>query len=76
MSSGKIGKYEYLPVEEILPSDQRRVIKQAKFTYFPLGKLLENHHEIKQVESLKAFKTNRKSRNRINWKIFCKRYKN
>ena len=31
--SGKIYKYEYLKGEEILPSDQRRVIKQTKFTY-------------------------------------------
>ena len=28
-SSGKIDKYEYLTDEEILPSDQRRVIEQA-----------------------------------------------
>ena len=41
-SSEKIDKYEYLTVEEILPSDQRRVIEQAKFTYSPLGKSLEN----------------------------------
>ena len=37
-SSNKIDKYEYLTGEEILPSDQRRVIEQSKFTYFPLGK--------------------------------------
>ena len=34
--SGKIDKYDYLIGEEILPSDQRRVIEQAKFTYSPL----------------------------------------
>ena len=28
----KIDKYEYLPGEEILPSDQRRLIEQAKFS--------------------------------------------
>ena len=38
----KNDKHEYLTGEEILPSDQRRVIKQNKFTYFPLGKALEN----------------------------------
>ena len=38
LSSGKIDKYEYLTGEEILPSDQSRIIEQAKFTYFPLGK--------------------------------------
>ena len=41
LSSGKVDKYEYLTSEEILPSDQRRVIEQAKFTYFPLGKAFE-----------------------------------
>ena len=28
----------YLTGEEILPSDQRRVIEQAKYVYSPLGK--------------------------------------
>ena len=31
LSPGKIDKYEYLTGEEILPSDQRKVIQQAKF---------------------------------------------
>ena len=35
-------QYEYLVGEEMPPSDQRRVIKQANFTYSPLGKALEN----------------------------------
>ena len=39
--SGKIDKYEYLTGEEILQSDQFRRIKQATFTYSPLGKTLE-----------------------------------
>ena len=38
LSSGKIDKYEYLTGEEILPSDQSRIIAQAKFTYCPLAK--------------------------------------
>ena len=33
LPSGKIDKYEYITGEEILPSDQRRVIEQAKFAY-------------------------------------------
>ena len=41
LSSRKIDKNEYLTGEEVLPSDQRRVIEQAKFAYFPLGKALE-----------------------------------
>ena len=31
LSSGEIDKYEYLTGEEILPSDQRRMIEQARF---------------------------------------------
>ena len=36
LSSGKIDKYEYLTGEEVLPSDQSRIIEQIKFTYSPL----------------------------------------
>ena len=42
LSSGKIGKYEYLTGEEILPSNQKQIIEQAKFTYSPLGKAYKN----------------------------------
>ena len=38
LSSGKIDKYKCLTCEEILPSYQRKVIEQAKFTYSTLGK--------------------------------------
>ena len=38
LSSGKAHKYEYLTGEDILPSNQQRIIEQAKFTYSPLGK--------------------------------------
>ena len=48
LSSGKIDKYEYLTIEEILPSLQSRIIEQAKFTYSPLGKALEK--QIKTIE--------------------------
>ena len=41
LSSGEIDKYEYLTSEELLPSDQRRMIEQAKFTDFPLRKTFE-----------------------------------
>ena len=47
LSSGKIDKYEYLTGDEILPSDQKRVIEQAKFTCSPLGKALE-----KQIKTI------------------------
>ena len=41
LSSGKIGKYEYLIDEEVLLSDQSRIIVRVKFTYSPLEKALE-----------------------------------
>ena len=51
--SEKINKYECLTGEEILPSNQRQIIEQAKFTYSPLGKTLEKQTE-KQVDALKS----------------------
>ena len=48
LSSGKIHKYEYLTGEEILSSDQKQIIEQAKFTYSPLGKAFEK--QIKTTE--------------------------
>ena len=48
LSSGKIDKYEYLTGEEILPSNQKQIIEQAKFTYSPLGKAFE-----KQTKTIK-----------------------
>ena len=41
LSSGEINKYEYSTDEEKLPSDQSRMTKQAKFSYFSLGKAFE-----------------------------------
>ena len=32
LSSGKIHKYEYIPGNEILPSNQQQIKEQAKFT--------------------------------------------
>ena len=46
LSSGKTDKYEYLIDEEISPSDQSRVIEQAKFTYSPLGKASEKQRKV------------------------------
>ena len=37
LSSRKIDKYEYLTDKGILRSNQRKIIEQAKFLYFPLG---------------------------------------
>ena len=55
-------KLENLTDEDILTSDQRRVIEQATFTCSPLKKTLEKQRKtiedqvIKQVEALKALK--------------------
>ena len=63
LSSGKVDKYEFLTGEEILPSDENRIIERAKFSYSPLGKVFGKQiktiedQRIKQVEALKALKS-------------------
>ena len=47
LSSNKIDMYEYLADEERLPSNRQQIIKQANFTYSPLGKAFE-----KQVKTI------------------------
>ena len=42
LSSGKIHKYEYLTSEDMLPSNQQQIIRQAKSAYSSLGKAFEN----------------------------------
>ena len=42
LPSGITDKYEYLIDEEILSCNQSRIIEQAKFKYFHLGKHLKN----------------------------------
>ena len=59
----KIDKYEYLTGDEILISNSSRMIEQAKFNYFPLGKAFEKEIKKiedqgrKQVENLQVLKT-------------------
>ena len=48
MSSGKTNKHEYLTGEEIILSNQKQIIEQAKFTYSTLGKAFEK--QIKTIE--------------------------
>ena len=48
LPSGKIDRYKYLTGEEILPSDQSRIIEQARLIYAPLGKAFEK--QIKAIE--------------------------
>ena len=56
LSSGKIDKYEYLTGEEILPSNQRQIIEQAKFTDFPLGKALKKQRKSIEDQGEKQIK--------------------
>ena len=48
LSSGTIDQYKYITGEEILSSNQRQLIEQAKFIYFLLGKAFEK--QIKTIE--------------------------
>ena len=61
LSSEKIDKYYYLTGEEILPSNQIKVIEQAKFTYSPLGKPQKN-----KQKRLKIMKKTNKKKNDFN----------
>ena len=54
LSSGKTEKYEYLMGEEILPSNQKQIIEQDKFTYYPLGKAFEK--QTKTIEDQGNYK--------------------
>ena len=56
VSSGKIDKYEYLTSEEILPSDQTRVLEQAKFTYSLLRKGLRKQTKTIEDQGKKQIK--------------------
>ena len=65
LSSGKIDKHEYVTGEEIVPSDQRRVIEQAKFTYYPLGKALEKQTKTIEDQLKKQIKALEKAVKKI-----------
>ena len=62
LSSGKIHKYEYLTGEDILPSSNQQIIKQATFTYSPLQKAFDKQinpikdQGEKQIKTLKSIK--------------------
>ena len=63
LPSGKIDRYKYLTGEEILPSDQSRIIEQARLIYAPPGKTFEK--QIKTIEDqwgkqIKALEDHRK----------------
>ena len=57
LSSSKINEYEYLTGEEILPSDQYRIIKQVRLTYSPLGRICKTNKHIlfeKQIKTIQG----------------------
>ena len=66
LSWNTFNKYEYLTGEEILPSNQKQIIQQAKFTYSPLGKAFEKQIKTiedqgeKQIDALKDLKDSKK----------------
>ena len=66
LSSGKLHKYEYLTVEDILPSAQQQIIDRTKFIYSPLGKAFDKQIKTiedqgkKQVDALNTLKSDNK----------------
>ena len=76
LSSNKFNKCEYHTGEEILPSNQKQMIEQAKFTYSALGKAfakqiktIEDAGE-KQVKALEDLKSKSKSKSKLIETIF------
>ena len=61
--SGKLHKYESLTGEDILPSSNRQIIEQARFTYSPLRKAFDKQIKTiedqgkKQVDALNTLKS-------------------
>ena len=56
LSSSKTNEYEYLTGEEILPSNQKQIIEQAKFTYSLLGKAFEKQTKTIEDQGEKQIK--------------------
>ena len=71
LSSGKIDKCEYLTGEEILPSNQQRIIQQTKFNYSPLGKAFEikiKTNKDQRKKQVKAIQDNKQLINKDDYK--------
>ena len=56
MLSNKFNKYEYLTGKEILPSNQKQITQQAKFTYSSLGKAFEKQRKAIEDQGQKLIK--------------------
>ena len=78
LSSNKFNKYEYLTGEEILPSNQKQMIEQAKFTYSPLGKACEKQIKAIEDQEEKLIKTDdiTKLDKKVNHDDLIYKYKN
>ena len=59
LSSGQFHKYECLTGEDILPSNQQKIIEQAKFNYSPLGKAFEKQIETIEDQGQKRLRPNK-----------------
>ena len=55
LSSGKTDKYEYLTGEDILVSNQKQIIEQAKFAFSPLGKPFEKQKRLIEDQGKNKF---------------------
>ena len=51
LPSDNIDKYQYLTGEEILPSNQKQIIEQAKFTFSFLGRIYKNKQKQWKIKS-------------------------
>ena len=56
LSSGKFDNGEYLTGKEILLSNQKQIIEQAKFTYSPLGEAFEKQTKTNEDQGEKLIK--------------------
>ena len=56
LSSQKIDKYEYVTGEKILPSNQKQIMEQAKFSYSPFGKAFEKQIKTTEDQGKNKFK--------------------
>ena len=63
LSSGKIVKWKYHTGEEILPSNQSRIIEHAKFTYSLLGKEFEKQTKAIEEKGKKRMSLQVKAKN-------------
>ena len=59
LSSGQFHKNECLTGEDILPSNQQKIIEQAKFNYSPLGKAFEKQIETIEDQGQKRLRPNK-----------------